>query len=292
MQIEQRNGKWVALGADGSVLASSPNKYYLKQKIARGVDAVEEEEENVSLRFPINQRFDFLTRLVEMVGMGETASAIITGEGGLGKTHTVMQALHKAGLTDVSEIDPDEFETTPRRAFRVIKGYSTPKGLFKTLWENRNSIIVFDDCDSVLTNDDSVNLLKGALDTYDRRLITWNSSMRDEDIPRQFEFTGGVVFISNKAATSIDQAIRSRSMCVDVSMTIDQKIERMGAIMRGHSFMPGVALAHKEDALELIEQHADEAREISLRTLISVTKIRARGDADWRDLALYSLTAC
>lgn len=293
MQIEFRNGKYVAFDKDGKAVASSPNKYYLKQKLARGVGETvnfDAEEENTSLRFPINQRFDFVARLVKMVGKGKTASAIITGEGGLGKTHTVMQALRDAGLTDISEYEPGEV-VAPRSTFRVIKGYSTPKGLFRVLWENRNSVVVFDDCDSVLTNEDSVNLLKGALDTYDRRLITWNSSIREDELPRQFEFTGGVVFISNRPSNSIEQALRSRSMCIDLSMSLDQKIERMGVIMRGPNFMPDVPFMFKTDALELIRELAPEAKEVSLRTLIAVTKIRAEGDADWKELASYSLVA-
>lgn len=292
MQIEFRNGKYVAFDANGKAVASSPNKYYLKQKLARGTGEVnfDQEEENTSLRFPINQRFDFVARLVKMVGKGKTASAIITGEGGLGKTHTVLQALKESGLTDISDLEPGEV-VAPRSTFRVIKGYSTPKGLFRVLWENRNSVVVFDDCDSVLTNEDSVNLLKGALDTYDRRLITWNSSIREDELPRQFEFTGGVVFISNRPANSIEQALRSRSMCIDLSMSLDQKIERMGVIMRGRDFMPDVPFIFKTDALELIREMAPEAKEVSLRTLIAVTKIRAEGDSDWKELASYSLVA-
>jgi len=46
----------------------------------------------------------------------------------------------------------------------------------------------------------------------------------------------------------------------------------------------------KQDALALIREIKDEVTEISLRTLISVTKIRASND-DWKDLATYMLTA-
>lgn len=290
MNIEFRNGKYFA-NVNGQTI-SSASKYYLKQKIERVATAFREEPAatNPALQFPINQRFDFVTRLVKMVGTSKTASAIITGDGGLGKSHSVIAALKAAGLRDISDVEPGT-TVAPRSTFRVVKGYSTAKGLFRILWENRNSIIVFDDCDSILKDDDAVNLLKGALDTYDKRLITWNTNAREDELPRMFEFTGGVVFISNRDINKIDQALRTRSMCVDLSMTLEQKIERMTVIMQAPSFLPGVSMAFKRDALNLINKHKAVAREVSLRTLIAVTKIRAEGDSDWEQLATYSLVA-
>lgn len=286
--IESRGGKFFAIH-QGKVIAEATTKYYLKQKVAR-MEAPVAAEDNPAIQFPINQRFNFLERLVTMVGKNKTASAIVTGDGGLGKSHTVITALKAAGLRDISDVEPGE-SVPARSTFRVIKGYTTPKGLFRVLWENRNSIVVFDDCDSVFKDEDAVNLLKGALDTYDKRMITWNTSIRDDELPRMFEFTGGVVFISNRPTNKIDQALRTRSMCIDLSMTLAQKIDRMSVIMQTEGFMPGVSTKFKNEALDLIRDNAEQAREVSLRTLITVTKIRAEDDQDWKDLALYSLVA-
>jgi hypothetical protein len=171
----------------------------------------------------------------------------------------------------------------------VVKGFSTAKGLYKILYENKNSIIVFDDCDSVLKDPDALNLLKGALDSYDKRIITWNTSISDDGLPRVFEFKGGVVFVSNMQADKISQAIRSRSMNVDLSMTTDQKIERMETIMATNEFMPGVSFNVKADALAVIRDKKKIAREITLRTLIKVSKIRNTGSSNWKQLAKYML---
>ena len=73
-------------------------------------------------------------------------------------------------------------------------------------------------------------------------------------------------------------------------MTAEQKIDRMEFIANSEEFMPEFDIRAKTDALELIRELKDEAKEISLRTLISVTKIRA-SNKDWRDLATYMLTA-
>lgn len=291
MKIEFVNGKYVAKNAAGRVVAQSSSKYYLKRKLAQQEQVVEQPaEDNPAIKFPINQRFNFVERLVKMVGRGTTASAVVTGEGGLGKSHVVINSLKALGLQDMSDQD-ESFVVNTRKMFRVVKGFSTARGLYSILYENRKSIIVFDDCDSILKDEDAVNLLKGALDSYDKRIITWNSMRADDDMPRSFQFEGGVIFISNRSMNKIDQALRTRSMCVDLTMTLDQKIERMDVIMHESDFLPDVAIAFKKDALKLIQKHKTAAREVSLRTLIAVAKIRAEGDSDWEDLATYALTA-
>ena len=128
------------------------------------------------------------------------------------------KTLADAGFLDISDVDSLAVGTKVPKSFTVIKGYSTPKGLYRTLFENRNGVIVFDDCDSVLRDPVSLNLLKGALDSYERRIISWRADIRDEDLPTSFEFRGRVIFISNLGSNQIDQAIISRSMAVDLKI--------------------------------------------------------------------------
>ena len=243
-------------------------------------------------KFGINARFGFVEKLVSMVADGVQPSAVITGEGGLGKTFTVTKTLESKGYKDISDLADFQVGSiiNMRKCFTFVKGYSTPKGLYRTLFENNKSIIVFDDCDSVLKDPVALNILKSALDSYGKRIISWNADMRDDDLPRSFNFEGRVIFISNLDEGKIDQAIRSRSMMIDLSMTTDQKIERMETIAAAPEFLPEYDSTVKADALALIRELKDEVKEISLRTLISVSKIRA-SNKDWKELAEYMLTA-
>ena len=243
-------------------------------------------------KFGINARFGFVEKLVAMVAEGVQPSAVITGEGGLGKTFTVTKVLEAKGYKDISDLADFQVGAVinARKCFTFVKGYSTPKGLYRTLFENNKSVIVFDDCDSVLKDPIALNLLKSALDSYGKRIISWNADMRDDDLPRSFAFEGRVIFISNLDEGKIDQAIRSRSMMIDLSMTTDQKIERMETIAAAPEFLPEYDAKIKADALALIREIKDDVKEISLRTLISVSKIRA-SNKDWKDLATYMLTA-
>ena len=244
-------------------------------------------------KFDINTRFSFVESLVNMVASGVQASAVITGQGGLGKSFTVLKTLDEAGYKDMSELGEFEVGEVIRRekVFVQVKGYSTAKGLYRTLYENNGGVIVFDDCDAVLKDAVALNILKGALDSYGKRIISWNADMRDEDLPRSFNFTGKVIFISNMSQDSIDQAIRSRSMMIDLSMTEDQKIDRMEFIVQSPEFMEEFAMADKMAALDLIRELKDTARDISLRTLIQITKIKASAGKNWRQMAEYLMCA-
>lgn len=246
----------------------------------------------VESRFTINDRFEFVTEMVTMLARGEQASVIITGPGGLGKSFTVIKSLDSAGFKDISVLDdlPVGFVLNGGRTYRVVKGYSTAKGLYRTLYENREGVIVFDDCDSVLNDAVSLNILKAALDSYDKRIISWRADIRDEDLPTSFLFSGRVVFISNRPSNAIDQAIISRSLAVDLSMTMQQKVDRMRWLLTQDDFMPEFELEYKIDAIDLIESLVDSVKELSLRSLIQVTKIRKANTPRWRDLAEYVLT--
>lgn len=259
-------------------------------------EIVGQKTELKSDKFTINERFEFVESLVNMVAAGVQPSAVITGEGGLGKTYTVNKTLVANGLRDLTDLGALEAGSVVNRnnSFVAVKGYSTSKGLYRTLYENKDSVIVFDDCDSILKDPVALNLLKSALDSYGKRVISWNAETgfgRDDDLPRSFEFKGRVIFISNMNQEGIDQAIRSRSMMIDLSMTEDQKIERMETITSSDEFLPDFSMEYKKDALELIRSLKNDAKEISLRTLISVTKIRASAGKNWKNLATYTLCA-
>lgn len=223
------------------------------------------------MTFNINQRFQFLNDLTTMVVNNTTPSLIVTGEGGLGKTHSVTETIKS---NDLSE---------DRYVF--FKGYSTARGLYNTLYDNNDKLIIFDDCDSVLDDKVALNILKSALDSYETRTISWMAKMnKNDEYPQQFEFTGRIIFISNKSITDVNEAIRSRSLTVDLTMTPSDKIERMNAIIE--DILPEYSLEFKKDALTFLSEVCNEVS-VNMRMLIMVTKMRYNYPDRWRDLASY-----
>jgi len=225
--------------------------------------------------FSINQRFDFLNDLTKMVIYDVTPSLIVTGEGGLGKTHSVSQAINVTGLEN--------------NEYVFFKGYSTARGLYNTLYDNNGKLIIFDDCDSVLEDRVAVNILKSALDSYETRKISWMAKMnRNDEYPQQFDFTGRIIFISNKSKTSIDGAILSRSLTVDLTMTPDEKIERMTTILP--NILPEYSDEVKAEALNFLNENK-EGSNINMRTLIMVIKMANSNPDTWKSMASYMLNS-
>jgi hypothetical protein len=206
-----------------------------------------------------------------MVVNNTTPSLIVTGEGGLGKTHSVTETIKS---NDLSE---------DRYVF--FKGYSTARGLYNTLYDNNDKLIIFDDCDSVLDDKVALNILKSALDSYEKRTISWMAKMnKNDEYPQQFEFTGRIIFISNKSITDVNEAIRSRSLKVDLTMTPSDKIERMNAIIE--DILPEYSLEFKKEALGFLSEVCNEVS-VNMRMLIMVTKMRYNYPDRWKDLASY-----
>jgi len=285
------DGKYIAV-INGKTVKRTKKEHmdYVLRKAGLSANAVEASVPQES-RFTINERFGFVGDMVTMLANGAQPSVVVTGPGGLGKSYTVNQSLLANGFKDISTLEALEVgaKIQTKKSFRVIKGYSTPKGLYRLLYENKDGVLVFDDCDSVLKDPVSLNLLKGALDSYSKRIISWRADIRDEDLPTSFEFKGRVVFISNLSSHQIDQAIITRSMAVDLSMTKEQKIERMRFILDSGEFMPEIGKVVKDDAMALIDRLRDNVKELSLRTLIQVTKIRQSAGANWANLAEYTI---
>ena len=221
--------------------------------------------------FDINQRFGFLNDLTTMVVNGVTPSLIVTGEGGLGKTHSVTKTIKANNLEDMDYV--------------FFKGYSTARGLYNTLFDNNGKLIIFDDCDSVLDDKVAVNILKSALDSYDKRTISWMSKVsKSDEYPQHFDFTGRIIFISNKSKEKIDEAILTRSLTVDLTMTPDDKVTRMESILG--SILPEYDMEIKQDALGFLKFVKDEVS-LNMRMLIMVAKMRLMYPDTWRNLATY-----
>jgi hypothetical protein len=294
-KIENNSGVYSFTDVDGKVRKSKNEshiqylfkKSYGKNAVATAADVATESE------FSINERFEFIENYVSMVAEKIQPSVILTGSGGIGKTYTVNKSLKAEGFFDVSNLESFvEGQALPRKHYRVIKGYSTAKALYRILFENKDSVLILDDCDSVFKDADAANVLKSALDSSDERIVCWNAESRgDEDLPRSFRYTGGVIFISNLTKDKIPQALRTRAVCVDVSMKLEEKIERMKHILEDSEFMPETEIGIKRAALKIIDQYKAQAREVSMRTLIQVIRIGQKFTGEkFAKMSRYALT--
>lgn len=209
--------------------------------------------------------FEDLETYVKMVIKGTQPSLLITGSPGVGKTYSVLQILKEEGLKKGED-------------YIHIKGRSTAAGMVITLFEENGKLLVFDDCDSVFGNPDGVNILKGALDSYGERDISWlvGKPLKTADgqkIPKHFTFTGRIIFISNLPQRKIDDAIKSRSFVLEVALTPEDMIKKMKKDLPNvHKEVP---LVTREKAMNFVERVAKHAKnlELNMRTLVKAIKI-------------------
>lgn len=256
-----------------------------KLSLDGGKSCVEVKDIQIGAEILINDIIDMI--ISKEIGKPEIVYDItVNSENHLFKTSNgVIHHNTHAVMTEILKVDLEEDVD-----YVVIKGYSTPKALYATLYEHKNKLIIFDDCDSVLMDPTSLNILKGALDSYQKRTISWLSKgFIDDGLPASFAFEGQVIFISNRTLEKIDGAVKGRTISVDLTMTIQDRIDRMTAIIV--DILPQYDLTIKHEVLEFIDEHKYEAVELNLRTFEKLIKVHVSYEADpmWKQAAKYLL---
>ncbi len=240
----------------------------------------------------LNERFDILTEMTKAVKRGDVRAMIVSGPPGVGKSHNVEAVLQKDGLFDTLG------ERKPR--FEIVKGAMSSIGLYSKLYEFSDSknVLVFDDCDDILQEELSLNILKGALDSGSKRFISWNTDsriLRSEGIPDRFEFKGAAIFITNikfehvrsKKLRSHLDALESRCHYMDLEM--DTQREKMlwiqNIVQKGMLDRYEFEDAVKAEVLEFISKNKDRLRELSLRMVLKIADLRKAFPKSWTAMA-------
>lgn len=224
-------------------------------------------------KFSINQRFDFVKQLTDMVLDNHVKSFVLSGPGGIGKSYELTRKLLEKEYRE--DID-----------YVTIKGALTAKGLFDIFKNNSTKLIILDDTDDSLKDQKAVNLIKAAVDTTgEKRTISWVTT---EGID-QVEFTGQIIFITNLPKQKVPQPILSRSFMVDLHMTPSETIERLEFILPNMD--TDLPIEQRRECLELLNEYREITRDLNARTLLKLFAIRANGEQTgvWRELATYSL---
>jgi hypothetical protein len=231
--------------------------------------------------------------MTKAVKSGTVRAMIVSGPPGVGKSYGVEQVLQKDGLFDILG------ERKPK--FEVVKGAMSSIGLYAKLYEysDAKNVIVFDDCDSILMEDLSLNILKGALDSSNKRVIQWNTDsrlLRSEGIPDKFEFKGAAIFITNikfehvkskKLRDHLD-ALESRCHYIDLQMdTNREKLLRIQQVIKENEMLARYEFdAVVEDELvEFVVANQDRLRELSLRMVLKLADLRKAFPTSWTAMA-------
>ena len=240
----------------------------------------------------IGNRFAILDEMAEAVATSKVRAMIVSGPPGIGKSYGVEKALEKQNM--FQDIAGD------KRKFEMVKGAMSAIGLYKKLYEfkDKGCVCCFDDCDAILYDDLALNLLKAALDTTPKRSLHWNTESRtlqNEGMPNSFEFSGGVIFITNIKFDNVKskklqdhlQALQSR--CHYLDLTIDSMRDRMLRIRQicGIGMLKKYAMPKEteEELIQFIYNHKHKLREISLRMVLKIADLWKMAPDKYQQLA-------
>jgi hypothetical protein len=240
----------------------------------------------------LGQRFEILEDMTRAVKKGDVKSMIVTGPPGVGKSFGVEKVLSR------HDVFADVANDSKLKKYEVVKGAMSAIGLYSKLYEysDAKSILVFDDCDSVLLDDLSLNILKAALDSGKKRMIHWNTDsrlLRSEGVPNSFEFKGGAIFITNikfehvRSKKLRDHLEALESRCHYLDLTIDterEKLLRIKQVVEQAGMLDEYELEDwaKLEVVDFIVTNAKRMRELSLRMVLKVADIRIAMPTKWK----------
>jgi hypothetical protein len=220
---------------------------------------------------------------------------IVTGPPGVGKSFGVEKVLSK------HDVFADVAQNEKLKKYEVVKGAMSAIGLYSKLYQysDKKSILVFDDCDSVLLDDLSLNILKAALDSSKKRMIHWNTDsrlLRSEGVPNSFEFKGGAIFITNIKFDNVrskklrDHLEALESRCHYLDLTIDterEKLLRIRQVVSECGMLDDYEFTdlEKEVLIDFVDDNKKKLRELSLRTVLKIADLKRSMPSNWRAVA-------
>lgn len=205
-----------------------------------------------------------------IVGLTKSAynSIAVIGSPGVGKSRFVEKTLQEEGV----------------EYFKVTGAIKDLKSFVKVLYDHRdNEILIFDDT-NLLTTKGFREILLAALDDQPSRTISYFDSKEMNKtrnvVPNQFEFTSGVIFISN--SQKADPALKSRSVVIPVFFDKEQIVDMIGQSLR--EFMPKIPMEIKQEVFEWLTGEIGDIKRLDFRSFkFGVGMFIAyKGDSAWK----------
>jgi len=299
---EGKNGNFITV--DGSAVTGFPDRSIRIKVVNKSDFEMLEDGESVAsteaakvetddeIIERLRERFSILEDMTYAACDGVVRGMVVTGPPGVGKSFGVEAVLKDAGI--MKKLSNDSL-----RRFGVEKGAATPIGLYQLLYDYSadGSVLVLDDCDSVLYDELSLNLLKAALDSGKKRTLSWRSESRalaNNGVPDQFDFKGSIIFITNvkfertrgKLKDHLD-AIMSRCHYLDLTLdTMRDKFLRCKQIVAdGMLNEYKFSDEDKADLMDYIYTNKNKLREMSLRMVLKIADLKKMNATKWKSYA-------
>ena len=285
---------------DGKAVAGFPDRNikiacegeHAYEMVSDSTKVTKREETDEETIERLRERFDMLEDMTKATKKGDVRAMIVSGPPGVGKSHGVEKVLGKHDL--IATLG----ERAPK--YEVVKGAMSAIGLYCKLYKmaDKDNVIVFDDCDSIFSDELSLNILKAALDSKKTRRIHWNTDsfkLRNEGVPDSFEFKGSAIFITNIKFDNVKskkmrdhlEALESRCHYIDLAIDTDrEKLLRIKQITND-GMLDEYALGAEvvEEIVDFCDINKKRLRELSLRTVLKVADLAKAFPTKWEAMA-------
>lgn len=270
--------------------------------------------------------FDDIREGAKVIGKGIWRSMIVAGMGGIGKTFGVKQTL--TNMFGPYQEGPDG----KWAYYEGMKGLGM--GYYITFLLNKNKIVVIDDSDSIWYKG-NLDFMKIITSDSGDRQPSWTStgtanvammSTEEREIyelqyldavmedpnstfkpPSKFSFEGSFINISNMKGGDFDDAIKSRSIFIDVYLAQRDVIRRMATIMEfegsdqreimevlvaldplAKDALDGTG-RYSEQPQYMTPEEARKNKQLNMRSVGITKALKRAGAKDWARMAgLYS----
>lgn len=246
----------------------------------------------------IQSQFDIMETCARGATTGAVRSLIVSGAGGVGKTHSIERILEYAREQDGTKSE-------------VVHGVITPVNLYKLLYRNRhaNNVVVLDDADSIFEEDTALSILKAALDSNPKRKISWLAQGKslmgktgEGDTPTDFIYEGTMIFITNLDFQKfVDankgrhvphmQALMTRAIYLDLKLhTVKDLTAWIRFIVNKAHILEadGLSKAQQQEILDYIQENQNNLRNLSIRTALKLASFVKMVGTDWKEMAKHT----
>lgn len=253
----------------------------------------------------VTERFGGLEMFANDIAQGKMRSLIVSGAPGIGKTYRLMKVLEK-------------MHGEGKVVFHRTAGYVSTIEMYRLLFEYRHAgnVIMFDDTDNVFYDDNSLNILKAALDSIPQRVVSYrtkstvdvtedddldNWDVDEQGLPAEFAFNGTCIFVTNvdfyayvngprTRITPHIEALMNRTayldMCLHLPRAVALWIQHMVKTekMLQHSDH-GLTEKQSDEVLSFIVEHYKRIHKPSLRTAVGIAEMVRNHPDNWKMLA-------
>lgn len=251
-----------------------------------------ESENDAMIR--IEDSFLMLDKMTDACSRGIVRGLIVSGPPGVGKSFGVERKLEEANLFNKIGAREQNYE--------IVSGAVSGICLYQKLYHSRKpeNVLVFDDCDGILFEEESLLLLKAALNSGERRRICWNKESRvllSEGIPDTFDFDASIIFLSNvdfeksiarkSRISSHLEAMLSRCHYLDLEIgsTRDKLLRIKQVIRDGMLKTYDLEDGQEPMIVDFVFSNYEHMKEISLRAVKKIADLIKADPVGWENMA-------